>query len=151
MTELQKSALNSTMLIELRKDSENAQEELAATTTIKAAYVILDNGYLNWSTTVPQMKNACNCSEFRFSQCLEFFWKDVECTFGILIGQWRVLKSGIQVHNTEAADNTWLTCCAIHNMLLDVDSLSLGRQNGLPSHWDLQSGQFQENDIPDAN
>ena len=44
----------------------------------------------------------------------------------------------------------WLTCCAMHNMLLDVDGLSVGWQNGVPSHWELQSGQFQENDIPDA-
>jgi hypothetical protein len=93
MTELQKGALNSTMLFELRKHSVNAQVEPAATTTIKGAYVIVDNGYLNWSTTVPPIKNTCHRSEIRFSQWLESLRKDVECTFGILKGRWRVLKS----------------------------------------------------------
>ncbi|KAI2492793.1 Plant transposon protein [Fragilaria crotonensis] len=41
-----------------------------------------------------------------------------------LEGRWRILKSGIRVHNTEVGDNIWLTCCALHNMLLDVDGLS---------------------------
>jgi hypothetical protein len=153
MTELQKGALNSTMSFELRKQhSVIAEGEAAppATTTIKGAYVIVDNGYLDWSTTVPPMKNTCNRSEIRFSQWLESLRKDVECTFGILKGRWRVLKSGIRVHNTESADNMWLTCCAMHNMLLDVDGLSVGWQNGVPSHWELQSGQFQDDDIPDA-
>jgi hypothetical protein len=35
-------------------------------------------------------------------------------------------------------------------MLLDVDGLSVGWQNGVPSHWELQSGQFQDDEIPDA-
>jgi hypothetical protein len=86
MTELQKSALNSTMSFELRMHSVNAQVEAAATTTIKGAYVIVDNGYLNWSTIMPPMKNTCNRSEIRFSQWLESLRKDVECAFGILKG-----------------------------------------------------------------
>jgi DDE superfamily endonuclease len=141
---LQNGALNSTMSFELRNQhSEN-------TRAIKGAYVIVDNGYLNWSTTVPPMKNSCNRSEIRFSQWLESLRKDVECTFGILKGRWRVLKSGIRVHNTEVADNIWLTCCALHNLLLDVDGLSVGWQHGVPSHWESQRGQFEVDDVPDS-
>lgn len=33
--------------------------------------------------------------EIRFSAWLESLRKDVECTFGILKGQWRVLKTGV--------------------------------------------------------
>ena len=144
MTELQNGALNSTMSFELRNQhSKN-------TRAIKGAYVIVDNGYLNWSTTVPPMKNSCNRSEIRFSQWLESLRKDVECTFGILKGRWRVLKSGIRVHNTEVADNIWLTCCALHNLLLDVDGLSVGWQHGVPSHWESQRGQFEVDDVPDS-
>ncbi len=40
--------------------------------------------------------------------------KDVECTFGILKGRWRILK----------ADYIWLTCCALHNWLLDIDGMN---------------------------
>jgi hypothetical protein len=50
--------------------------------------------------------------------------KDVECTFGILKRRWRTLKTGIRLHNTEVADGVCVTCCAVHNMLLDVDGLS---------------------------
>ena len=97
------------------------------------------------------MKITCYHSEIRFSPWLESLWKeDVEYTFGILKGHWRVLKSGIRVPNTEAADNMWLTCCAMHNMLLNVDGLRVGWQNGLPSHGESQSGQFHDDYSPDA-
>ena len=76
---------------------------------IKGAYVIVDNGYLTWPTTIPPMKDTCNRSELRFSQWLEALRKDVECTFWILKGRWRIIKTGIRVHNTEVSDNVWMT------------------------------------------
>jgi hypothetical protein len=33
---------------------------------------------------------------------------------------------GAEEWDTEAADNIWLTCCALHNLLIDVDGLSVG-------------------------
>jgi hypothetical protein len=46
------------MPFELRKNSVDAQQNKAtATTIIKGAYIIVDNGYLNWSTTMPPMKD----------------------------------------------------------------------------------------------
>ena len=120
------------------------------TLTLKGAYVIVDNGYLEWSTTVPPLKSSCNRSELRFSQWLESMRKDVECTFGILKGRWRILKTGIRLHNTEVSDNIWLTCCALHNMLLDVDGLSKTWKNGVRSHWELESGEFRDEDVPFA-
>jgi len=50
---------------------------------------------------------------------------DVECTFGILKGRWRILKSGIRIHGVTEPNKVWLTCCAFHNMLLDIDGLDL--------------------------
>jgi hypothetical protein len=83
-------------------------------------------------------------------QWLESMRKDVECTFEILKGHWRILKSGIRLYNMETADkNVWLTtCCALHNMLLDVDSLSKSWNNGVCSHWELESGEFGADNIP---
>lgn len=40
-----------------------------------------------------------------------------------------------------------MTCCALHNMLLDVDSLSEGWKNGVPSQWESESGEFDEIDV----
>ena len=131
-------------------DDEQVVGEDRRTLTLKGAYVIVDNGYLEWSTTVPPLKSSCNCSELRFSQWLESMRKDVECTFGILKGRWRILKTGIRLQNMEVSDNIWLTCCALHNMLLDVDGLSKAWKNGARSHWELESGKFQDEEIPFA-
>lgn len=143
MQQLRIGEFNSTMSFVL-------SNEHGRDVTIKGAYVIVDNGYLTWSTTVPPLKDSMNRGEIRFSQWLESLRKDVECTFGILKGRWRVLKTGIRMHNTEVADNIWLTCCALHNMLLDVDGLSTGWNNGVPSDWELDSGDFDESDLPDS-
>lgn len=115
---------------------------------MKGAYVIVDNGYLNWSTTVPPMKHSMFRAEMRFSEWLESLRKDVECTFGILKGRWRILKTGVRLHNTAAADDVWLTCCALHNMLLEVDGLSKGWRSGVPSYWEKAGGHFQDEDVP---
>ena len=56
--------------------------------------------------------------------------KDVECAFGILKGWWCILKTDIRVKGIEAVDIVWLTCCALHNWLLEID--------GLDSDWELQ-------------
>lgn len=121
------------------------------TKTVKGAYVLVDNGYLEWSTTVPPFKDSSNRSEIRFSQWLESLRKDVECTFGILKSRWRILKTGIRLHNTETADRVWLTCCALHNMLLHVDGLSEGWQTGVPSYWEQEGNGFLEyDDMPQA-
>jgi DDE superfamily endonuclease len=96
------------------------------------------------------VKDTCNRSELRFSQWLEALRKDVECTFGILKGRWRILKTGIRVHNTEASDNIWMTCCALHNFLLDVDGLSHKWEEGVPSSFETEAGEFADEDIPAA-
>ena len=90
----------------------------------QGCYVIVDNGYLKWSVTIPPMKRSMKRSEIRFSEWIESLRKDVECTFGILKCRWRVLKHGIRLHGIESCDRFWLTWCALHNLLLDEDGLS---------------------------
>jgi len=53
----------------------------------KGAWLIVNNGYLNWSTTVPPIKRTIYKKEIRWSQWIESMRKDVECTFGILKGR----------------------------------------------------------------
>jgi hypothetical protein len=79
---------------------------------------MVDNGYLCWPTTVPPMKDAIIYHDIRFSKWLESMRKDAECTFGILKGRFRILKTGVRVHGVEATDKIWLTCCALHNFVL---------------------------------
>jgi hypothetical protein len=59
------------------------------------AYLIVDNGYLNCSCTVPPFGVTNNTDEICWSKWLESMYKDVECTFGILKGRWRILKAGV--------------------------------------------------------
>ena len=94
----------------------------------RGAWLLVDNGYLNWSTTIPPMKQTMLYKETRWSEWLESMQKDVECTFGILKGRWRILKSGIRLHGVDVADNIWKTYYALHNMMLHVD--------GYTEEWD---------------
>jgi hypothetical protein len=89
----------------------------------KGAWMLVDNGYLSWPTMIPPLKGYTSMAEFRFSKWIESLRKDVECTFGILKGRFRILKTGIPLHGIEATDKIWLTCCALHNFLLEEDGL----------------------------
>jgi hypothetical protein len=52
-------------------------------------YVIVDNGYLPWSCTVPPFSITNKIAKTRWLKWIESMRKDVECTFGILKGRWR--------------------------------------------------------------
>ena len=109
--------------------------------TYKGAWFIVDNGYLNWSCTVPPLKNPTTYQEIRFSEWLESMRKDVECTFGILKGRFAILKNGVRTESVEMCDKIWMTCCALHNMLLFVD--------GLDDNWETGGKSFYEEDNDD--
>ena len=57
-------------------------------------YVIVDNGYLAWSCTVPPIFVTNKIDETRWSRWVESMRKDVECTFGILMGRMENYKDG---------------------------------------------------------
>lgn len=116
------------------------------TVQYKGAWLLVDNGYLNWGVTIPPIKDTDTEAEAKFSKWLEGMRKDVECTFGILKGRFRVLKSGIRTHGTDSADMTFKTCCALHNYLLEVDGLDTNWQ----SVWTGDVGMLDEEDIPVA-
>jgi hypothetical protein len=105
----------------------------------RGPWLIVDNGYLKWSTTIPPFKLSTMEKERRWSQWLESLRKDVECTFGILKGRWRILKIGIRLGGVEVADNIFKTCCALHNWLLEID--------GLDGEWDGVNGQHEVTDV----
>ena len=64
----------------------------------QGAWLLVDNGYLPWSVLVPPSKHSTTYAELRFSKWLESLRKDVECTFGIMKGRFRILKTGIPLH-----------------------------------------------------
>ena len=121
------------------------------TLQFSGAYVIVDNGYLNWSCTVPPFGVSNNINEIRWSKWLKSMRKDVECTFGILKGRWRILKSGVRLHGVDAVDSVWFTCCALHNWLLEVDGLTeewVGGVRKVVSEWEGDLGCLDYKGVP---
>ena len=111
----------------------------------RGKYVIVDNGYLRWSITVPPFKVTNLIDEIRWSKWVESMRKDVECTFGILKGRFRILKMGIRMDGINVVDNVWFTCCALHNWLLDIDGLTGEWVNGVPvSDWEGTMGEHDD-------
>lgn len=70
----------------------------------RGAWVIADNGYLKWATIIPPYKITTTYAQTRWSEWMESMRKDVECTFGILKGRFRILKAGIRLHSIEKVD-----------------------------------------------
>ncbi len=83
------------------------REEEIMSVRYKGGWTFVNNGYLRWPTTMPPMKLPPTYAEMLFSKWLERMRKDVECTFGILKGMFRILKTGIPLHGIVACDWLW--------------------------------------------
>ena len=110
-------------------------------------WFMVDNGYLNWSTTIPPIKNAVTYKSIRFSEWLESMRKDVECTFGILKGRFCILRYGIRLRSIKKCDEIWKTCCALHNRLLFIDGLHKHWDQGMSSDWEHSNRKYQKNNV----
>ena len=97
---------------------------------------MVDNGYLSWSCTVPPATNGTTYEMIRFSEWLESMRKDVECTFGIMKGRFCLLRYGLRFQSIDKCDQLFLTCCALHNMLLEKDGLHKNWNKGVRSNWE---------------
>jgi hypothetical protein len=76
----------------------------------RGMYLICDNGYLLWPTSICPYSKANNATlEGFFSTNLESVRKDVECTFGILKKRWKVLNHGFKQRDIVNA-NTYKNC-----------------------------------------
>lgn len=62
------------------QDSEGNEENYTG------AWILVDGGYLNWSTLICPFKHTQSKKEQRWSRWAESMRKDVECAFGILKG-----------------------------------------------------------------
>ena len=136
VTSLKDGCFDGDFTFELYDYDEETNEVIKVPYT--GCYVIVDNGYLKWSVTVPPMKHTNFRNEICFSEWIESMRKDVECTFGILKGRWRILRYGIKLWGIQNTDKVWLTCCALHNWLLEIDGLAKGWENGVQSNWETE-------------
>ena len=103
----------------------------------KGVWIMVDNGYLSWSCTVPPGSGGTTYELIGFSEWLESMRKDVKCTFGILKGCFCLLRYGLHFQPIENCDQLWITCCTLHNMLLFKDGLDKNWDKGVKSSWEL--------------
>ncbi len=76
---------------------------------------------MHWPTSICPFKRADSTTvEGYFSTNLESVRKDVECTFVILKKRWRTLNNGLMYCDITVCDQNFVTCCCLHNFLLDV-------------------------------
>jgi hypothetical protein len=95
----------------------NAEEKVH-----RGAYLICDGGYHEWACLVSPYKHQLPGSALeKWSKTVESVRKDVECVFGILKKRFLLLKHPIRLHDPEQIQRAFLTCCVIHNILLDYD------------------------------
>ena len=50
----------------------------------RGIWIVVDNGYHNWSITVPPLSNSCRYDEIRWSKWIESMRKDVEVRLFVL-------------------------------------------------------------------
>ena len=85
-------------------------------------YLICDGGYHRWPCLISPVKAGIAGSPvMKWSAKLESVRKDIEGVFGILKIRFRFLKNFNNLHQQSAIDNTFTTCCMLHNMLLKAD------------------------------
>ena len=102
--------------------------------TNRGAYLICDNGYLRWPTTIcPFTRVDVGSAQGYFTTHLEGIRKDVECTFGILKKRWRILNNGFFYRQVKVCEKIFVTCCWLHNFLLDLmDCTNINLSRGAP-------------------
>jgi Plant transposon protein len=121
----------------------------------RGCWIMCDNGYQKWSCLMSPIKDPIEFKQMRWSKWLESMRKDVECTFGILKGRFRVLKIGVRLHQIDSVDNLWRTCCALHNLFLEDDGLNYNWEEELgiddEESTDDEDDEYYLDDIDDTN
>ncbi len=86
----------------------------------QGAYLICDNGYLYWPTSICPYAGVENSTlEGYFSTNLESVQKDVESTLGFLKKRWKVLNDGLNYRDIRTCERVFNACCCLHNFMLD--------------------------------
>ena len=65
----------------------------------------------------------------------------------LTVCRWRILKTGIRLHDMESVDRVWKTCCALHNWLLEIDGLTEGWAEGKATEFEGVFGHHLAEDV----
>ena len=84
--------------------------------------MICDGGYHDWPCLACPYKHQVPGSSMEaWSKNVESVRKDIECIFGILKKRFLFLKHPIRLHCPDKIHRAFVTCCVLHNILLDYD------------------------------
>ena len=111
----------------------------------KGLYLIVDGGYHKWRCMQCPMKHTSKIKEALWSKWVESVRKDVECSFSILKGRFRCLKSPIYYQSKDVIDNRFFTCCILHNTLLNVDGYDSRWEENI--NWKGMHGHHADEDL----
>ena len=107
---------------------------------LEGLYFICDGGYHHWLELICPWRHCNLEAVIRWSKRLESVRKDVECCFGKLKGRFRILKVPCRFQSADALDKIWLSCCVLHNMIMEFDGLDARWEKGV--HYDKEDGRF---------
>lgn len=91
--------------------------------TCSSPYLLTDGGYHKWRMLQCPAKFSSHRALLRWSKRVESVRKDVECTFGILKQRFRMLRVPMEFKKAVTIEDTFKTCCMLHNRLLHHDGL----------------------------
>ena len=92
------------------------------TKVFQGLYLISDGGYHRWPCfAFPIKSGQPGSAPMIWSAMLESVRKDIECVFGILKKRFYVLKAFNRMSNVRNIDDVFVTCCILHNILLEDD------------------------------
>jgi hypothetical protein len=92
------------------------------TKVTKGLYLICDGGYHRWPCMMHPVKlGATGSPLMKWSGMMESIRKDIECVSGSLKKQFSYLKQFNRMRKQVDIDNAFVTCCILHNIVLEDD------------------------------
>lgn len=89
---------------------------------LQGLYLVCNGGYNRWPCLVYPVKvGDLGSVSMKFSKLVESVRKDIEGVFGILKIWFRFLKSFTNLCRQKHIDYAFVTCCILHNKLLEED------------------------------
>jgi hypothetical protein len=108
--------------------------------TITGGWLMSDGGYHRWRCLQCPRPHDSRPHVRTWSKALESVRKDVECTFGVMKGRFRILKLPFEFQSAQHIDYVFYTCAYLHNRILRYQSFGEVWQDDVD--WVGQAGRF---------
>ena len=108
--------------------------------TLTGGWLMSDGGYHRWRCLQCPRPHDSRRHIKAWSKALESVRKDVECTFGMMKGRFRILKLPFECQHEQHIDYVFYTCAYLHNRVLRYNGFDEVWQND--EDWTGQAGRF---------